>query len=143
MKGSKMKRFFFIYMIILGLSIFSFADITMHKRPLIPPRPVHPIEPERPIERPIVRPYVDTAFVDNRIINNNYESCEKYKDMIDELNAYIDQLEKEIAELKEKEYARLRKDLKAKHEKEVKKFEERKSSVKTKNSIIISDQPSK
>jgi RNase H-fold protein (predicted Holliday junction resolvase) len=63
--------------------------------------------------------------------------------LINELNAYIDQLEKEIAELKEKEYARLRKALKEKHEKEVKAFDERKSSVKTKNSIIISDQPSK
>jgi len=52
----------------------------------------------------------------------------------------IDRLEKEISELKEKEYARLRKDLKAKHEKEVKKFDERKSSVKSKNRIIIFDQ---
>jgi len=136
-----MKPFFFIVTVFIGLSTFSFADITMHKRPIIPPRPVHPIEPERPIDRPIVRPYVDTAFVDNRVINNNYESCEKYKELIDELNAYIDQLEKEIAELKEKEYARLRKELKAKHEEEVKKFDERKSSVKSKNSIIISDKP--
>jgi len=138
-----MKTLFFVIVIIGGLSSFSFADISMHKRPLLPPRPVHPIEPERPIDRPIVRPYVDTAFVDNRVINNNYESCEKYKELIDELNTYIDQLEKEIDELKEKEYARMRKDLKAKHEKEMKKFDERKSSVKSKNSIIISDQPAK
>ena len=38
-----------------------------------------------------------------------------------------------MLKLKEKEYARLRKELKEKHEKEVKKFDERKSSVKSKN----------
>ena len=139
-----MKPFFFTTISMIALTVFALADVTMHKRPLMPPRPVQPIEPERPIDRPVVvRPYVDTAFVDNRVINNNYESCGKYKDMIDELNAYIDQLEKEITELKEKEYARLRKDLKEKHEKEVKKFDEKKNSVKTKNSIIISDKPEK
>ncbi len=139
-----MKRFILIFSLISGLTVLASADITMHKRPLIPPRPVHPIEPERPVDRPVViRPVVDTAFVDNRVINNNYESCGKYRYLIDELNAYIDRLEKEIAELKEKEYAHLRKDLKAKHEKEVKKFDERKSSVKSKNRIIIFDQSSK
>ncbi len=143
MKVISMKAFFLAISMIAGLSVFASAEITMHKRPIIPVRPVHPIEPERPIDRPIVRPYVDTAFVDNRVINNNYESCEKYKEMIDELNAYIDQLEKEIAELKEKEYARMRDKLKKENETELKKFENRKSSVKSKNSIIISDQPSK
>jgi len=136
-----MRAFLFLFLLMGGMSIVSYADVTMHKRPLLPPRPVHPIEPERPIERPIVRPYVDTAFVDNRVINNNYESCDKYKDMIDELNAYIDQLEAEIAELKEKEYARLRKELKEKNEKELKAFDKRKSSIKTKNSITITDKP--
>ena len=126
-----------------GMSISSYADVTMHRRPLIPPRPVHPIEPEHPIVRPVVRPYVDTAFVDNRVINNNYESCDKYKDMIDELNAYIDQLEAQINELKEKEYARLRKNLKEKNEKELKAFDKRKSSIKTKNSITITEKPAK
>lgn len=103
-----MKAFLFLFLFLGGMSISSYADVRAHKRPIIPPRPIHPIEPERPVEKPIVRPYVDTAFVDNRIINNNYESCDKYKDLIDELNAYIDQLKKEIAELKEEEYARLR-----------------------------------
>ena len=137
-----MKTFLF-FLLMGGMSISSYADETAHKRPIIPPRPVHPLEPERPIDRPIVRPYVDTAFVDNRIINNNYESCDKYKDLIDELNAYIDQLEQEIAELKEKEYGRLREDLKKKHDKEVEAFDKRKSSIKTKNSIRITDKPQK
>ncbi|BAF73194.1 hypothetical protein [Sulfurovum sp. NBC37-1] len=136
-----MKAFLFLLLLVGSMTIVSHADVTAHKRPLIPLRPVHPIEPERPIERPIVRPYVDTAFVDNRVINNNYESCDKYKEMIDELNAYIDQLEKEIAELKEKEYVHLRKELKEKNEKELKAFDKRKSSIKTKNSITITDKP--
>ena len=138
-----MKAFMVLFLLMGSMTISSYADVVMHKRPLIPPRPVHPIEPERPIERPVVRPYVDTAFVDNRIINNTYESCDKYKELIDELNAYIDQLEKEIAELKEKEYARLREDLKKKHDKEVEAFDKRKSSIKTKNSIRITDKPEK
>jgi len=139
-----MKSLILIFSLTFGLSIFALAEVMMHQRPPIPPHPVQPIAPVNPVESPvIIRPVVDTAFVDNRVINNTYESCERYKELINELNAYIDQLEKEIAELKEKEYARLRKALKEKHEKEVKAFDERKSSVKTKNSIIISDQPSK
>ncbi len=138
-----MRTLFFALLMAGSITSFSLADVTMHKRPIIRPVPVHPIEPDRPIGRPIVRPYVDTAFVDNRVINNTYESCDKYKDMIEELNAYIDQLEAQIKELKEKEYARMRKKLKEKNTKELKQFEERKPSVKSKNSIIISDTPGK
>ena len=134
-----MKAFLFLFLLMGGMSISAYADVAMHKRPVIPPRPVHPIAPDRPV----VRPYVDTAFVDNRVINNTYESCEKYKETIDELNAYIDRLEQEIAELKEKEYARLREDLKKKHDKEVEAFDKRKSSIRTKNSIEITDKPQK
>jgi len=129
----------FLMTLIFGIPLS--ADVIMRKKPR-PPIPVHPIEP--PIDRPIVHPgiptYVDTAFVDNRIVNNNYESCDKYKNMIDELNAYIDQLEKQVAELKEKEFARMREKLKKKNEEELKKFENRKSSVKTINKIEIKSQ---
>ena len=138
-----MKAFLFLFLLMGGMSISSYADVTMHKRPIIPPRPVHPIEPVRPVDRPIVRPYVDTAFVDNRVINTTYESCDKYKDLIDELNAYIDSLEQQIAAFKEREFARMRKKLKEKNDKELKAFDERKSSIKTKNSITITDKPEK
>ncbi|WP_294953307.1 hypothetical protein [Sulfurovum sp.] len=138
-----MKAFLFLFLLLGGMNISSYADVTMHKRPIIPPRPVHPIEPVRPVDRPIVRPYVDTAFVDNRVINNTYESCDKYKDLIDELNAYIDSLEQQIAAFKEREFARMRKKLKEKNDKELKAFDERKSSIKTKNSITITDKPEK
>ena len=128
---------FILISFLLFCSVQLFADVTMHKR--VPrPIPVHPIVPERPVDRPVVvRPYVDTAFVDNRIINNNYESCEPYKKQIDELNAYIDGLEAQIAEFKEKEYAKQREKLKKENAEELKKFDNRKSSVKSKNSIEI------
>jgi cell division septum initiation protein DivIVA len=58
-------------------------------------------------------------------------------DQIDELNAYIDQIENELSKLKAKEYERLQKDLKDKHKKELQTFENRKSSIKSKNSIEI------
>ena len=138
-----MKAFLFLFLLLGGMNISAYADVIMHKRPIIPPRPVHPIEPERPVERPVVRPYVDTAFVDNRVINNHYENCDKYKDLIDELNTYIDSLEQQIAAFKEREFARMRKKLKEKNDKELKAFDERKSSIKTKNSITITDKPEK
>jgi len=125
-------------MVLAGVSIQ--ADVTMHKRHVWP-RPVHPIEPDRPHKRPIVRPvvvpHVDTAYINNTYVTQ--ESCEQYKQHIDELNAYIDTLEKEIHDLKEKEYARLREKLKKEHEQELEQFENRKSSVKSENRIIVKE----
>ncbi len=136
-----MKAFLFLLLVMGGMTLSSYAEVTMHKRPIIQPRPVHPIAPERPVKRPVViRPYVDTAFVDNRVINSTYESCEQYKALIGDLNAYIDELEKQIAELKEKEYARMREKLKEENDAEIEKFE-KKSSIKSENKIIISNKP--
>ena len=136
-----MKAFLFLLLVMGGMTLSSYAEVTMHKRPIIQPRPVHPIVPERPVKRPVViRPYVDTAFVDNRVINSTYESCEQYKALIGDLNAYIDELEKQIAELKEKEYARMREKLKEENDAEIEKFE-KKSSIESENKIIISNKP--
>lgn len=133
-----MKKYLFVCIVLAGVSIE--ADVTMHKRPIFQ-RPVHPIEPEkpdnRPIAHPIVVPHVDTAYINNTYVTQ--ESCESYKQHIDELNAYIDTLEKEIHDLKEKEYAKLREKLKKEHVQELRQFEKRKSSVKSENRIIVKE----
>ena len=119
-------------------STLVYADVTMHKQKSIPMIPVRPIEkPDRPvIVHPPVRPVVNTGVVyqDNYYSHTTVNNCQRE---IDELNDYIDSLEAQIAELKEKEHARLREKLKKENDAELKKFENRKSSVKTKNKIEI------
>ncbi len=122
----------------LLFSTFVMADVIARK---IIPRPTLPVEkPDRPVfVHPPVRPIVNTGIVyqDNYYNTNVVNSCQKYMDDIDALNAYIDQIEKELAALKAKENARLQKTLKEKHQKELDAFDNRKSSVKSKNSIEI------
>jgi predicted RNase H-like nuclease (RuvC/YqgF family) len=104
-------------------------------------RPSLPVEkPDHPIVRPPHVPVVinpGIVYQDNYYNTNVVNNCQSYMDQIDELNAYIDQIEKELSEFKAKEYERLQKDLKDKHKKELQTFENRKSSIKSKNSIEI------
>jgi len=115
-----------------------FAEVTM-KKPIS--RPSLPVEkPDHPIVRPPHVPVVinpGIVYQDNYYNTNVVNNCQSYMDQIDELNAYIDQIEKELSEFKAKEYERLQKDLKDKHKKELQTFENRKSSIKSKNSIEI------
>jgi len=136
------KQNIFLLLIVLLLGTFSHADVIMHKKKS-KPVPVHPIIPERPIHKPGgIRPIVNTGIVyqDNYYNTNVVSNCQSYEKHIDELNAYIDTLEAEISALKEKEHARLREKLKKENDAELKKFENRKSSVKTKNHIEIKAQ---
>jgi len=115
-----------------------FAEVTMKKTISRPSLPVE--KPDRPIVRPphipvVVNPGV--VYQDNAYNTNVVNNCQEYRDQIDELNAYIDQIENELSELKAKEYERLQKDLQEKHKKELQTFENRKSSIKSKNSIEI------
>ena len=135
-------RFFFMIFIAFYTSTL-FVDVTMKKmisRPSLPvEKPEHPIHrPVRPVVPVVVNPGV--VYQDNYYNTNVVHSCQRYIDQIDELNAYIDQIEQEMAELKAKEYKRLQDDLKAKHKKELQEFENRKSSIKSKNSIEIKSQ---
>ena len=133
-------RFFFMILITFYTSTL-LADVTMKKTISRPSLPVE--KPEHPIVRPPHAPVVvnpGIVYQDNYYNTNVVNSCQSYIEEIDELNAYIDQIEKEMAELKAKEYKRLQKDLKAKHKKELQEFENRKSSIKSKNSIEIKSQ---
>ena len=132
-------RFFFMIFIAFYTSTL-FADVTMKKTISRPSLPVE--KPEHPIVRPPHAPVVvnpGIVYQDNYYNTNVVNSCQSYIEEIDELNAYIDQIEKELAALKQKEYARLQKDLKQKHQKEIEAFDNRKSTVKSKNSIEITD----
>jgi len=101
-----------------------------------------PIKPDRPIfVRPPVRPIVNTGIVyqDNYYNDNVGYSCQQYIDQISALNQKINTLKREVDRLQSKEDARLQKTLQEKNKQEVEAFDNRKSTVKTKNSIEITD----
>ena len=118
---------------------FGVADISTVKRPLSPIiRPTNPIvrPPIRPI-RPINRPVIVREYYN--YYNNPVSSCNEYIRIIEQKDGEIDSLKKEIERLKAKEHTKLQKNLRTEYEQELKKFDERKSGIKTKNSIDVSD----
>ncbi len=76
---------------------------------------------------------------DNHYYTTVQNNCNKFIDIINEKDAEILKLTKKINRLEEKEAERTRKELKKKYDDEMKKFENRKSSISTKNSILISE----
>ena len=118
-----------------------FADVTMKKTtsgPVILPieKPTHPIA--RP---PHALPIVNTGVVyqDNYYNNNNVNTCQQYVDQVATLNQKISTLQREVDRLQAKEDARLQQTLQEKNRQELEKFDNRKSTLKTKNSIEITD----
>lgn len=118
----------------------TFAEVTALPPPpvIIPPEPEHPIV--RPPERPI-RPVAQPLFIreDYHYYTNIETACDEYIRIIEQKDQEIDSLKKEIESLKGKEFTKLQKSLKTEYEQELKKFDERKSGIKTKNKIEISD----
>lgn len=116
-----------------------FAEIIATSTPTIrTAEPVHPIvkpsvRPTRPINRPIL------VREDYNYYSNTVSSCAEYIRIIEQKDGEIDRLKKEIASLTGKEHAKLQKNLKTEYEQELQKFDERKSSIKTKNSIDVFD----
>ena len=132
-------RFFLIMLMTLSTSTL-FAEVIM-KKPIT--RPSLPIEkPERPIIRPPHGiPVINTGIVyqDNYYNDNVGNSCQQYIDQIATLNQNINTLQREVDRLQAKEDARLQKTLQEKNRQELEAFDNRKSTVKTKNSIEIID----
>ena len=132
-------RFFLIMLMTLSTSTL-FADVTMHKSI---PKPVLPIEkPDRPIIRPPHGiPVINTGIVyqDNYYNDNVGSSCQQYIDQIATLNQKISTLQREVDRLQAKEDARLQQTLQEKNRQELEAFDNRKSTLKTKNSIEITD----
>lgn len=120
---------------------YACAEVTALPTPppvIIPPEPTHPIvrPPVRPV-RPVTRPII--VREDYNYYTNPVSSCDEYIRIIEQKDQEIESLKKEVESLKAKEHAKLQKNLKTDYEKELKKFDERKSGIKTKNSIEISD----
>ena len=138
---------FILTLTVLISSLFVMAEpITATKttpRYINPDRPEHPIV-RPPLNRPIVRPAIVAPVVvyeDNYYTNNTANSCEQYITQIEEMNRDIVSLKVEIERLKEIEAKHLQKSLKTQHEKEMLEFDNRQNSVKSKNSINITNKP--
>jgi len=132
-----MKKIVFAF---LCISPCLFADFTATQTPPIitPPKPELPIV--RPPLRPI-RPIVGPVYVqeDYNYYSNVVTSCDEYIRIIEEKDQEINDLKREIERLKNEEHLKLQKDLQSQYEKELKKFDERNSGLKRKNSIDVSD----
>ncbi len=119
----------------------AFAEVIAVPSPppvIIPPEPTLPIvrPPVRPI-RPVTRPIL--VREDYNYYTNVVSSCDEYIKIIAQKDQEIETLKKEIKSLKGKEFTKFQKNLKTEYEQELKKFDERKSGIKTKNSIDVSD----
>ena len=135
-------KFFLMTLLLFG-PLFLSAEVVARKTI---PKPSLPIEkPERPIHRP-VRPVVPVVvnpgvvYQDNYYNNNVVNSCQQYIDQLAQKDKKISELTTELARLQAIEDARLQKTLKEKHQQEMDAFDNRKSSVKTTNSIEIKAQ---
>jgi len=134
---------------LLIIAIFLLGQFDLFAEPIIAtktyPRFSDPVVlPEHPIHRP-VRPVVPitinpgVVYQDNYYNHNVVNSCQSYMDQITKLNQEIADLKREVERLRAIEAAHLQKKLKAEHQKDMNAFENRKSSIKSKNSIKITD----
>ena len=132
---------FFLSLLFSFYASTLFAEVTMKKT--ISGPVILPIEkPDRPIfVRPPVRPIVNTGIVyqDNYYNDNVGNSCQSYMDQIATLNEKISTLQLEVDRLQSKENVRLQTTLQEKNRQELEAFDNRKSTVKTTNSIEITD----
>ena len=114
----------------------------MKKAPEEDPEISLPIEkPIRPIHH--VRPVINTGIVyQDNYYNENYQTgCDEYLKIIAQKDETILALKQEIEALKRKEHQQLQQSLKAQYDAKMKKLEKSKSSIKTNNSITISEEP--
>ena len=132
----------YILLLLMVMHVTLFAKVEMKAAKKEKPDISLPIEkPIRPI-RP-VRPIINTGIVyqDNYYNTNYTENCQRYVEMLIEKDEEIRQLHEELEKLQSKEQAKMSQSLKASYEAELKKFDERKSTVKTKNSVTIKNAP--
>ena len=113
---------------------YIFADVVA--------KPSPPSLPSKPIVKPIVKPSYDRLTRDDYVYNPLYNDTEiEQEKALAKKREQIEALEKELNATQKVEQKALQKKNKAQYDKEMKKFENRKSKVKTENSIIISDKP--
>jgi FKBP-type peptidyl-prolyl cis-trans isomerase len=103
-----------------------------------------PSRPSKPITKPITKPSFDRLSRDDYVYNPYYndEEIAQEKALKTE-KAKMEALEKELNATRRAEQKVLQKKNKAEYDKAMKKFDNRKSTIKTENSIVISDEPIK
>ena len=134
-------KLFLSILLLLGSTTLN-ADLIRAKQAVSGPVTLPIEKPDRPIfVRPPVRPIVNTGVVyqDNYYNDNVGNSCQQYIDQIATLNRKINTLQREVDRLQAKEDVRLQQTLQEKNRQELEAFDNRKSTVKTKNSIEIID----
>jgi len=125
-----------LFLILIASIVFS--DVIMKKPDKEKPDISLPIEkPTTPVI-PIYRPVI--VHQDNYYNSNYIENCNQYIEIISQKDREIKTLTEELETLRKKEHIRLQKKLKATHEAEIEKFEKRKSTGSTTNSITISQE---
>jgi len=126
---------YLLFTITIGIT-FTFAEVTA-KAP-------RPSLPSNPITKPIERPSYDRLGRDDYAYNPYYNDIEIAQEKkLAEKKEKIVILEKELNATRRAEQKELQKKNQAEYNKEMKKFDNRKSSVQTENSIIVSDKPIK
>jgi len=78
---------------------------------------------------------------DNHYYTNIVSNCDKYLRIIEQKDKEIEVLKKEINRLRGTEQGTLQKKLKEEYDLKMKKFDERKSGIRTQNSMRISTEP--
>jgi hypothetical protein len=101
-----------------------------------------PSRPSKPITKPIVKPSYDRLGRDDYTYNPYYNDAEIAQEKaLKEKKAKTEALEKELNATRRAEQKALQKKNKAEYDKAMKKFDNRESTIPTKNSIIVSDEP--
>jgi hypothetical protein len=131
-----------LFIALLFLITSMIADVVMKKVEKEKEETILPIEkPLRPIHP--IRPIVNTGIVyQDNYYNTNYTSnCQQYIDALIQKDEEILVLRRELEKLQNKEQRQLSKSLQKSYETELEAFENRKSSIKIKSSVTISDEP--
>ena len=133
-----------IILAVVFLSVSIFAEVIMRKAPVKLPEIEQPIEKPEPPVRPVpvvINPGI--IYQDNYYNPPYATNCDQFISQLREKDAEIAKLRSELAALQSQEQAKLQKELKSSYEAELQKFENRKSSIKSQNSVIITDKPVK
>jgi len=115
------------------LCVDAFGDGIIKEIEKVPNVTLSIVKPIRPVHS-IVRPVV--IYQDN-YNHTEYNNCTQYMETITQKDEEILALKSELNALKSKENRKMSKALKKSYDAELEKFDDRKSGIKTKNSIIV------
>ena len=101
-------------------------------------------QPSKPITKPINKPSYDRLSRDDYAYNPYYNDEEIAQEKaLKEKNRKLEALERELNATRKAEQEVLQKKNKVEYDKAMKKFDNRKKTIQTENSIVVSDKPIK